>query len=137
MVASLAKVECSKCGTEKIYTEFSKNPSCKRGYDKVCKDCRNEARRGKRQKEAFRTRARNYGLTPEELSVLLTDAFCGICDSSEELVVDHNHDTGEVRGILCTHCNKALGQFKDSKELLSKAITWLEEKGTYAVDTKK
>lgn len=45
---------------------------------------------------------------------------------SQILMVDHNHSTGRVRGLLCNQCNVAIGLFKDSAELLKKAITYLE-----------
>lgn len=60
------------------------------------------------------------------------DGRCWICGLAQEdnkmaLCVDHNHTTGKVRGLLCQVCNKALGNFKDSIELLERAITYLKE----------
>lgn len=46
--------------------------------------------------------------------------------SLDVVAVDHDHTTGKVRGLLCNACNKGLGFFKDSKELLDKAIKWLQ-----------
>ncbi len=43
-----------------------------------------------------------------------------------KLDVDHNHDTGKVRGILCRSCNLALGMFKDDKRLVRIALAYLE-----------
>lgn len=48
-----------------------------------------------------------------------------IC-KKEELVIDHNHQTGKVRGLLCANCNNGLGFFMDNIENLKEAIRYLE-----------
>ena len=50
---------------------------------------------------------------------------CVICGTEEKLVVDHDHATGKVRGMLCNHCNRGLGHFKDSPMLLEFAAQYL------------
>jgi hypothetical protein len=45
--------------------------------------------------------------------------------------IDHNHDTGEFRGVLCRQCNRALGMFKDSSTILRNAVEYLEAFGSY------
>lgn len=53
--------------------------------------------------------------------------LCGQdCPSKRQLAVDHSHKSGLVRGLLCINCNKGLGNFKDNKQLLKKAIKYLE-----------
>jgi hypothetical protein len=75
-------------------------------------------------------RARKYGLTPAAV-VDLADrqrnvcAICGTRRGSRRLSVDHDHETGQVRGMLCGPCNMALGAFKDSPELCLKAAAYL------------
>ena len=56
-------------------------------------------------------------------------AICGINQSEtvRKLSVDHNHETNQVRGLLCNACNLGLGQFKDSVVFLSYAIEYLEQ----------
>lgn len=43
------------------------------------------------------------------------------------LYVDHNHPTGKVRSLLCTQCNRGLGYFKESRDLLERAIKYLND----------
>lgn len=80
---------------------------------------------------------KKYGLTPTDLDAMIAsqDGACGICrrsirftgDRVDEAAahIDHNHDTGRVRGLLCSTCNTALGKFKDSVAVLSSAIEYL------------
>jgi len=49
----------------------------------------------------------------------------------EESAIDHNHNTGEFRGLLCKKCNRALGMFKDSPSVLMSAYLYLTERGYY------
>ncbi len=74
-----------------------------------------------------------YNLTLEEYDALVVkqNNLCAICGNVEvsknRLSVDHNHKTLIVRGLLCTRCNKGLGLFADSQELLNKAINYLKD----------
>ena len=65
-------------------------------------------------------------IADSELKNLLTDArSCTICGSEEKLVVDHDHKTNKIRGLLCNHCNRGLGHFKDDPDLLEYARIYL------------
>lgn len=75
---------------------------------------------------------RYYGITIEQYEILLKNqnGGCAICFSptgsnGKRLSVDHNHETGEVRGLLCDDCNTGLGKFKDNPNLLAIAINYL------------
>jgi uncharacterized protein YbaR (Trm112 family) len=82
---------------------------------------------------------RNYGIDDATLKQMKEDQNnrCFICDSegfligknnhTEKLAVDHDHKTGKVRKLLCHNCNRALGLFQDSPELLKKAAKYVEE----------
>lgn len=74
-----------------------------------------------------------YGISIEQYHAMLKDQkyCCAICKKTAEeeirsLNVDHCHTTGKVRGLLCSSCNKALGSFKDSKDILNSAIVYLD-----------
>lgn len=70
-----------------------------------------------------------YGLTVEQYQImcLIQNNLCAICceEPEENLHVDHDHVTGEVRGLLCNNCNNGLGRFKDNIESLENAILYL------------
>lgn len=53
---------------------------------------------------------------------------CAICGSTEKPHIDHDHETGVVRGTLCRTCNIGLGMFKDNPELMRQAAQYLEDR---------
>ena len=70
-----------------------------------------------------------YGLTETIFNIMLNqqDSKCGICrEVMEQPHIDHDHKTGRVRGLLCTHCNTMLGMARDSTFTLRNAISYLE-----------
>jgi len=73
-----------------------------------------------------------YGLNDVALARLFAsqDGRCAICQRALKFdgkwAVDHNHATGQVRGMLCYPCNVSLGQFQDSPAMLMRAIDYLE-----------
>lgn len=81
-------------------------------------------------------RFKKFGITQEEYEDLLIeqDYACAICRQPEtavrqgrlkQLAVDHDHDTGKIRGLLCQRCNVGLGQFQDDPELLEAAFSYM------------
>lgn len=77
---------------------------------------------------------RDYGITLEQYYSIFQkqSSCCAICNRSQSefekvLCVDHNHKTGEVRGLLCDLCNKAIGLFQDQIDRLRNAIKYLEK----------
>lgn len=75
-------------------------------------------------------RAKRYGLSRSQLALVVGDATCDICGKSDPkggqgFCVDHCHTTGAVRGFLCGSCNTGLGMFKDSPEVMAKAIAYI------------
>ncbi len=93
---------------------------------RACRECRKSIQRAAHLKY-------KYGLTSEQYDALLlaqNDA-CAICLrvlKTRNYAVDHNHKTGEIRGLLCSTCNKdILGKARDSPEVLRRAADYLEE----------
>jgi hypothetical protein len=77
---------------------------------------------------------RKYNLAPEDYEKILQkqNNVCAICNNpavngnSKSLAVDHDHATGNVRGLLCSNCNRGIGLLGDNIEILKSAITYLE-----------
>lgn len=113
---------CTRCKTGKPGTaEFFPPHNKKRnGFDSWCRACRatyrNEICRGKFRSDMSDEQIKRIKQTTKE---------CVICGSEEPLVVDHDHMTGKVRGMLCNHCNRGLGHFRDSPMLLEFAAQYL------------
>ena len=74
-----------------------------------------------------------YGITQRDyLDMVIGQAGrCLVCGKvpTDDLVVDHNHDTGKVRGLLCQRCNRMLGHVDESADVLRSAIRYLEVAG--------
>lgn len=137
---------CRDCGVAKPLGEFEKQRN-RPSHRTTCKPCRyaqrDRIKERKRHREYMRERRlsdpdairRNwerarYGVCKEDIGV---DA-CMICQSTRRLCIDHNHSTGEVRGILCTNCNSALGMFGDDIERMSAAIAYLRDGPHFELD---
>lgn len=78
-----------------------------------------------------------YRLTDEQFNRMFAECerLCSICKvpmvvggrKSNSVCVDHDHITGEIRGLLCNNCNRAIGLFFDNKNILLSAVKYLEE----------
>ena len=70
---------------------------------------------------------RTYGISADEFDALLEKqgGVCAICAGPDPKHLDHDHRTGEIRGILCVNCNHGLGKFFDDVDLLERAVTYL------------
>lgn len=121
---------CKECGIE-AHTEeelklFVKLKRSLHGRQPWCKSCKSKY-------TVAKDKMRLYGVTVEEYNKRMASSVCcEICGTEEgKLCYDHNHNTGEFRGVLCVNCNTALGGFKDSPELLSRATSYLLSRGNY------
>jgi hypothetical protein len=92
-----------------------------------------------RQQIVRRARERKYGVTHDQYLVLLEaqGGVCAICGNSEQkrqLAIDHDHETGEIRGLLCDRCNPMLGYAQDDIAVLEAAIAYLKKHAIEQVD---
>lgn len=119
---------CKKCGKLKPLNEMVKSKKCKWGRLPRCNECQAEYKRSREWKESYLKRKYNLSIAEYESMIEEQNNSCLIC--SEEFIktphVDHCHETGDVRGLLCHHCNTGIGLFRDDPELLEKAIAYLE-----------
>lgn len=100
--------------------------------NRACRDAYSKSKKGKYTQWKHNLK-KQYGITPEDYDAMYEAqkgccAICGIhqSETKHKLHVDHCHETGTVRGLLCKNCNLALGNFKDSITNLSSAISYLE-----------
>jgi hypothetical protein len=131
--------KCSRCEKAKPVTDFALMKGDRLARRKQCGEC-NAARRkrdsdnGATQKwkranpqkvESARLRYR-YGITIERRAEMAVEQGhrCACCRRERKLFVDHCHDTGRVRGLLCRHCNIALGLLDDSPLLVAQLLEY-------------
>jgi len=131
---------CCKCKVYKSVNHFNKASARKDGLQTACKECHAELKKAKgKLYDRERKLKFKYGVDLNDYERLLEEqegccAICGVTPENEPygvLSVDHNHDTGEVRGLLCNACNRVLGFAKDSKQVLKKAYAYLDKRGSY------
>jgi len=77
---------------------------------------------------------RTYGISADEVDAMLEaqSGGCAICGEKPERLasmhVDHDHEQGHLRGLLCLSCNQGLGQFRDDPATLLRAIVYLRQR---------
>jgi hypothetical protein len=131
---------CPDCGETKPLEAFPRNKNTKDGRHTYCKPCHNA--RGKETYERLYggTRhyhlRRRYGIGAAEFDELVRQqgGVCAICGREDPEHVDHDHATGDVRGILCFNCNGGLGQFHDSIEFLEAAAAYLDARDPTTIE---
>ena len=133
--------DCTHCGEIKPLTDFSKDKATPTGYGYWCKQCAREINiaykntaAGKRSAKKGQLKFR-YKLTYEEWEKLFNDqkACCAICGTHQSklkrsLCIDHSHDTGVIRGLLCNRCNLGIAHFKEDAENCLKAYQYLRQR---------
>lgn len=141
---------CRTCGVTKKVADFSLSRKATETtnavYRSECKPCAStramqwftdNPERSIANKRKFNL-AKNYGLTVAQYNAMLREqgGVCAVCGKDEpnehgrtgkqfRLSVDHCHDTGRVRGLLCQRCNRAIGLLGDDPVLMRRAISYL------------
>ena len=115
-------LNCTRCKSEKPATSefFPPHNKKRNGFDSWCRTCRATYRNG-----INRGKFRSVILDNDLLQLKAEVKKCVICGDIKPLVVDHDHKTGAIRGLLCNHCNRGLGHFRDDPDLLEFARMYL------------
>ena len=109
---------CHACRLWHPRTNFVADKYRNTGKAALCRQCASKV-----------SAASRYKTTVKELGAMRKKqkGRCLICRREQKLEIDHNHNSGKIRGFLCSRCNGALGQFCDNIGLLKKAIRYLEK----------
>ena len=147
------KKRCTKCRELRSLDKFTKNKNAKDGLQWTCKTCArkyyriHEIRFNKQQKKYRETEKgkynirsdrlkRDFNITLEQYDEMFENqnGVCMICgginSNGRRLAIDHNHETGKVRDLLCGNCNHFIGQAKENIIILQSAINYLKRHGT-------
>ena len=126
---------CTKCKEDKDTKLFHKSRRRADGFNNICKGCIGTKENIKSKRKANLKFL--YGLTPWRYEVLYFSQMgcCAICKTHQSklgktLEVDHDHDTGIIRGLLCHKCNVGLGYYETWKEKSRKYLKRSPEKMT-------
>lgn len=127
---------CKKCQIDKPLEGFSKQKQGKKGRRSYCKICTSELSRAYQKANPEKVKdgyyKKVYGISLLEYKCMLDNqgGVCAICGNPEtakgkSMAVDHDADTGVIRGLLCHKCNAGLGHFNHNIDLLDSSITYL------------
>ena len=130
--------KCANCKAKEEKRNSIKNPEIRKRINDKRVDNRKKYYSDEDRKLKYRNAQliKAFNITLDQYNQILVsqDNVCYICRRDEtsvrnrSLAVDHNHQTGKIRGLLCSNCNRALGLFKDNKNLLLAAAKYLEDK---------
>jgi hypothetical protein len=108
---------CGLCGVVKPVELFGRKLHYHTEY---CRECRN-----------VKLRADTYGLSLDEVRELMRRSTCESCGNAfvgtKDMHIDHCHDSGRVRGLLCGGCNTALGLLQESPERIAALLVYLNQ----------
>lgn len=141
---------CIRCGLKLPFSDFAKRSDMRLGVLGKCKKCQIWYAREwveKNPEKAFNSHLlRRFGITLDQYNAMAAEqgGVCAICGEpptsirnrrkgaqrtfKARLVVDHDHATGKVRGLLCSSCNTGIGNLKDEAATVRAALDYLERK---------
>lgn len=141
--ADITQRKCSACQQElplnhfSIYAQTLRHPYCK-----PCMSIANKNNKIKNKDtyEAYRARAsqlsrksylkNNWNMTTDDFNKMLAtqENRCAICGNSPKVLhIDHDHNTGKIRELLCNNCNRGIGHLKESESILISAISYIKK----------
>ncbi len=155
----LSAKTCSRCRMSMPVDCFNKNRTEPDGLQRYCRGCHKAHNAATYQKNKVRWAPANkerckqwhfkngrgrglrlkYGVTEQQFdqASAAVGGVCEICGKPcsvhKNLSVDHDHDTGFVRGLLCMKCNAGIGKFGDSIELLRAAVDYMARKDSESI----
>lgn len=145
---------CTKCSEEKDINQFGKDKRHLDGHTSWCRICVNSYNNARHHstksfykkdyssnpnKYTNKRLIAQYGITLEQYNSMLVDQnnSCAVCNRSETaldkngklkaLSVDHCHDTGKIRGLLCDSCNRAEGFLQSNVDIIRKLADYVEK----------
>ena len=136
---------CTKCGKKKNTSSFSKHKGMPDGLMKICRICRQATTKkyldnskiddleGFKLHNRINHLKRQYKITIEQYNGMFVkqNGKCAICNKhqqelSRNLAIDHNRETGKIRGLLCDSCNMGIGKFFENEKWLLEAANYLK-----------
>ncbi len=132
---------CGHCDSYKPTSEFYASKTGYNGLHFYCKLCVKKQSKKYIHERVLSNKEKNYGVSAMQYIEMLEKQghVCAICGRHETKIhkgtpasysVDHDHDTGQIRGLLCSTCNSGLGHFFDDIELMRNAINYLMKNNT-------
>lgn len=130
---------CSTCKETKYLKDFSKHKGQPDGHHPQCKECRSKYKPSEESRKKNTERLRKWnrfkvsGFTQEDYDnkLIEQDGKCAICGTSNsgkmDWCADHDHKTGQKRGLLCHKCNTGIGLLQDDVDVLCAAIDYLNK----------
>lgn len=133
---------CKHCHKDKPLSSYYIDRKAKDGRRNICKVCDSikseEYRNDPAKREDYLRKAREkvrkfrYQLSPEDLAILeKRHQCCPICkkpfSNEHKAYIDHDHETGKVRALLCNSCNSLLGYSREDEKILHNAIKYLRK----------